>query len=115
MTENEKMFRKQWRWMAKHPERAIRYVDNKVGPDVSKHEFFADKGISIPLHACYACEEAWPKCSQCPVDWGFRNCLSAKSPYEKWKASKNDKEYSKWAAVIAKLPWGKTKKKRKVT
>lgn len=93
----EQAFRKQWNWLA----------DN---PDKRKPDFFNEFNIpreNIPINCCYACQansSRW--CDTCVVQWENGECISLTSPYYLWhRAELGSAERSKYARIIANLPW----------
>ena len=105
MSENERNFRKMWKWIAEETRRQKRHV--------SKWEYFDAVNISeIPYGLCYACEENLQRsrdnyrdCSYCPLDWGECDFREEGSLYDKWIYSHSYEETAEFAEKIAQMEW----------
>lgn len=92
---NKELHRALWTWLA------------KTGKDKSEWPEWEFNGGAIEwtYNNCFACDECYMKCDNCPIDWGKWCCEEIGTPFRKWESGKTLFTKKKYAAVIAKLPW----------
>lgn len=103
MTREEaiKKHRELWHWIAEeHRRRKSEIVHKEDNPDVAKER---------PLNSCWLCEYVLSignHCKDCPINWGGKICVRARSPYMEWVFGSHldYEERAKLADTIAELP-----------
>ena len=112
MSNNERQFRRMWRWIADETRRQKRHV--------SKRDYFKAFGIpewERPFSKCYACEEGRQRardndydvdlmmCDYCPIDWGKCCCTEKGTLYDEWKHTYSYERAAELAQKIAMMEW----------
>ena len=115
MSENERKFRKMWRWISEETKRQKRRVE--------KFEYFTAFGIpkrERPRCQCYACEESMQRardngrnsssaeCGYCPIDWGKCDCTEDGTLYDEWEHAPSYEDAAEFAERISQMEWRNT-------
>ncbi len=111
MSENERNFRKMWKWIAEETWNKERFVD--------KYDYFIALNIpksERPRCQCYACEEGSQRardngrdsgmgCSYCPIDWSKFHCTEDGTLYDEWEHAPSYEDAAELAEKISKMEW----------